>query len=432
VQVKGPLDVAFRDLIGFDSTGIAIPNYALDLGVYPRARFVAAISGFLCLANCDPTSVVGVATPYTFWCSSAENPAIFKILSIEHKSSAFPLIATPGEITAMTGGEFGLIYKENSIWRANYVGLPLVFDFKQVSLQQGTTQPRSIVRVDDDEYFVGIGGIYVVRSGTKLEPLLDSIHVRKFLFDQSFEEFSISSVLSALESENSSRVIGAYDVVSGCIFWAFLSKMTPTDFFRCDCILVYSPTEGKFSFMHGDMTTLYDGEHLPGISDYFSANDLQIGGFLSLGNRAVSSETYLVKTVLPIVKVPPELSSFGNVEVYESFFRSGTIPSSTFPGCKVGDEIIIHQVRPIFVLEKGKDAPLFRVWIEANQSMAIGDTNAIVQSADSTNRHADGWLDFDPLSGEWFKIVTAFGESANPVIKEFLGWQLVYEIAGDH
>jgi hypothetical protein len=193
VQRKMLTDNAFSPLIGFDTAGVAIPTYVADGGVYPRSRFVATINAFLCLANCDPTSVAGVAQPYTFWSSRFSQPQYFAIQSLEWQSAAFQLVATAGEITGLVGGEYGIVFKECSIMRAEYVQLPEVFDFPFITRQQGTLFPRSIVLVEDDVYFIGIGGIYRIRSGQVVEPLLEGVHVRKFMFDNYFEEFAITS-----------------------------------------------------------------------------------------------------------------------------------------------------------------------------------------------------------------------------------------------
>ena len=438
VQRKGLSDNAFSPLIGFDTAGVAIPNYATtEQGVVPRARFVATINAFLCLANCDPTSVPGVAQAYTFWCSRFSQPQYFATQKLEWQSGAFQLVSTAGELTGLVGGEYGVAFKENSIMRVEYVQLPEVFDFPFISRNQGTLFPRSIVVVEDDIYFIGIGGVYRIRAGQVVEPLLEGNNVRKFMFDSAFEEFAITSLISSLESENSARVIGGYESVTGCVFWAIHSEANDAEWFMCDSVIVFSPVEGRFSLLRGDMTgdvnEILASGRMPRAASFFPENNLKIGGFLTLGNRAVSAETYLLKTLLVINDIPPQISTWGENRTYEFFFRSNTVPASQFPGVALGQEVVIHGVRPLLVLERDKILPPYNVYIEANQSQLMDDGNGVVAVLFSAAAREDGRLDVgDPISGEFFKFALALGESEEPIVKEFHGWMVWYEPAGDH
>ena len=433
VQVKGEGDDLFRDLIGQEDAETEIADYVAMGGVYPRAKFAASINSFLCLANCDPTSVPGTSQPYSFWCSRYSQPNYFHIGLIEWQSSVFQLAATPGEITGLVGGEFGLVFKENSIWRADYVGLPQIFDFVQISWEQGTVQPRSLVKVENDVYFVGIGGIFVVRNGSAVSEIAGQGSVRKFIFDSQFEDFAISTITASLESESSVRVVGGYDAQTGCVVWAYMTQKDDSDWFKCDAVLVYSPRENRFSFLRGDGDGEYSGtDRIVSAADIFDANSFEISGFLSLGNRSTSNQTYLMKTIFAVHAIPPQVSSFSGSPVYGQMYRSDTIAASSF-GVPLGVNIEIHKVRPILAVERVAKAPPHTVWIEANESPAVGDGTGQVISKSSLDANADGWMDLGvPLSGEFFKFGLVFSEYVEPIVKEVHGWQVVYRTAGDH
>ena len=230
-------------------------------------------------------------------------------------------------------------------------------------------------------------------------------------------------------------MIGGYDTISGCIFWAIHTEANGAEWFMCDAVIVFSPTEGRFSLLRGDAkqpTGQIEEGVLPRTFTFFPNNSLKIGGFLSLGNRAVSAETYLVKTLLTVNNIPPELSTWGESTTYEFFLRSNTVPSSQFPGVQIGQEVVLHGIRPVFALERGKILPPFRIYIEANQSPAIDDGMGEQRVVDYTIAREDGRIDIDPLSGEFFKFGMFLGESDGPIVKEFHGWQVWYEPAGDH
>ncbi len=449
VQVLYDGDTLFEDLIGNDAAGVPIAGYGAAGGVVPRARYAATIGAFFCLANCDPLSVVGTATPYSFWCSRYAQPQYFHVGLSEWQSSVFQLVTTPGEITGLVGGEYGFIFKENSIWRVDYVCLPEIFSFTQISGEQGTVQPRSIIKVDNDVYFWGIGGIYVIRGGRELEEVAGQGSVRKYIFDSQFERFAITSHSADLESEASAKVIAGYDTYTGCILWSFQSRAAPDEWFNCDSVLVYSPRENRFTFLRGDMSSpVFPTDRMLDAYDLFSGNLLRMTGYLSLGNRQTSGQNYLMKTILGVRTVEPEHDDFpGQPEVvsfsgarepdhnsvYEQVYRSNTIAGSSF-GAPLGVEIEIHKVRAILAIENIEKAPRYQVWIEANQSPAVGDGTGRVIALDTQvqSPNGEGWLDLGtPISGEFFKFALAFAEYNDPIVKEVHGWQVVYRIAGD-
>jgi hypothetical protein len=288
VQVKNVGDTEFRDLIGFDNSGVAIPDYVTDGFLYPRSRFAAPINSFLCLANIDSAQAPD-GRAHTFWCSAQGDPTRFHPGSFEFKSSLFQLTATPGEITMLVGGEYGMIFKENSVWRADYVGLPLIFNFSQISAFQGTVYPRSVVVADDDIYFWGASSIFVIRE-------VSHGYVDKYLFDSVFEPMRLDANAQFDVRENDSKVIGAYDPYSECIYWYYKTS-NDSHFMNTGC-LVYNPKDNRFSVLSGELDSSghVDPDLMPTLFD-LRLRSVKATAAISLGNR-LSQSTHLTRSLL--------------------------------------------------------------------------------------------------------------------------------------
>lgn len=76
-----------------------------------------------------------------------------------------------GLISGIVGGEYGLVFQETKITRMNFTGAPDVWEFDPISEGRGCSAPRSIIKVAEDTYFWGDDGFYVVRDGSRVEPV---------------------------------------------------------------------------------------------------------------------------------------------------------------------------------------------------------------------------------------------------------------------
>lgn len=127
-------------------------------GSPPKARYIDVVKDFVVLGN--TIDATDGAVPYrvrwsalgdsTSWTPSAVTQADYQDLNADN-----------GWITGVIGGDYGIIFQEKAITRMDYIGSPVVFQFNQVEINNGTQIPGSIIRVGSLIYFIGIDGFYV-------------------------------------------------------------------------------------------------------------------------------------------------------------------------------------------------------------------------------------------------------------------------------
>jgi len=72
----------------------------------------------------------------------------------------FQDIEDGGDITGITGGEFGIILMENAIVRMSFVGSPNIFQFDTIARGVGCIEAGSVTQYAGTTYFLGADGFY--------------------------------------------------------------------------------------------------------------------------------------------------------------------------------------------------------------------------------------------------------------------------------
>jgi len=119
----------------------------------PIAKYVAVVRDFVVAANLDS----GASFNKVQW-SDINDESDW--VSGGASQSDFQIIPDGGNITGITGGEFGLIFLERAIVRMTYIGSPLFFQFDTVSKTLGCVYDNSIVKYANTSYFLGEDGFY--------------------------------------------------------------------------------------------------------------------------------------------------------------------------------------------------------------------------------------------------------------------------------
>jgi hypothetical protein len=89
--------------------------------------------------------------------------------------SDYQIIADGGDITGITGGEFGLVFLNKAIVRMSYIGSPYFFQFDTISRGLGCVEGNSIAQYAGTSYFLSDDGFYAC-DGREIIPIgLDKV-----------------------------------------------------------------------------------------------------------------------------------------------------------------------------------------------------------------------------------------------------------------
>ena len=117
----------------------------------PVAKYITTVRDFVVAANISGTPNKlqwSDINDETNWTSGAAS------------QSDYQIIADGGNITGITGGEFGLIFLERGIVRMSYVGSPYFFQFDTISRGLGCNTAGSVTQYRNISYFLADDGFY--------------------------------------------------------------------------------------------------------------------------------------------------------------------------------------------------------------------------------------------------------------------------------
>lgn len=148
----------FYDL---DSAGSV--NFEDLAGSPPNAKYIGICRDFLIGGN---VRVGGVHEQDTMAWSGFNNSEIWT-RSIATQSDRQALRGRGGSIQRVISGDVAWIFQEQSVWRQEYAGPPIVFRFDEIHTQRGTPSPWSVVRTGNLLFFYSDDGFYQIntRSG---------------------------------------------------------------------------------------------------------------------------------------------------------------------------------------------------------------------------------------------------------------------------
>ena len=162
-------------------------------GSPPKMRFLATVREFLFggVINGDV---------YTLAWSGSNNCEQWVYGTNQSDYQTFPV---GGAITGITGGEYGLVFQENRITRASYVGGNLIFQFDEISANVGCIAPRSICQYGNTVFFLSARG-FMACDGNSVTPIGDERIDRAF---RAAADTQQSAVMSATVDPVNKRVI---------------------------------------------------------------------------------------------------------------------------------------------------------------------------------------------------------------------------------
>ena len=170
----------------------------------PVAKFVTAVRDFVVCANIG----AGTSPARVQW--SDINDATDWV-SGGASQSDFQELPDGGDITGITGGEFGIVFLEKAIVRMTYIGSPLFFQFDTISRNIGCIEGGSIAQYGGFVYFLSDDGFY--RTNGQTVENIGAEKVDRFFFENA-NIGDIDTISSAVDPERN-LVIWNYTTVSG-------------------------------------------------------------------------------------------------------------------------------------------------------------------------------------------------------------------------
>lgn len=425
VQVISPGDATFDDLITSDAK--------------PQFAALAVCQNHLVGFNVSYTDT-GQGSgpdgrPDEWWCSAFDAPEDFDI-AIATGANRRPIRSPAGEIVSAVGGEFILAFKENSIHRLDYVGSGLLPDgsirptFREdvVSSTAGTKFPRSIVQVDRDVYFLDTDGFHVVRNGQYIEDIGVG-KVNRMVTDTAFELRAVQPVDTDEIPAADSVAIGAYDQLTGLIWWALRATGSdggnPNPVWRNGTWVLYNPKEDRWAVVELALDPTTETDNLTATHLWTMPSTAQAStsfargvGVLSIDGPYPLDFRYRFRRFL------------GNT-TYPAFFRTKVWTSQFMSGAEPGQEILINAIRPSYrmapeatarpdvsVLARAADDPLM-------QFDVVEDEVSLSQA------NEDMWFPLVDISGEYFQFEITVPSLLNETIREIRGIELDFQPAGE-
>ena len=167
-----------------------------------KAKNIAVVRDFVVFGNTNDSSDGSVPSRVRW---SAFNDETDYTVSASTLSD-FQDLKT-GAIVRMFGGEYGVIFQEQSVVRMTFVGAPVVFQFDEVVPGIGLIAPGAAVQVGDAVYFLSNKGFYVLEGGARARPI-GAGRVDRFVLDN-------------INDSEFDRISAAADPKSQRVFWSY-------------------------------------------------------------------------------------------------------------------------------------------------------------------------------------------------------------------
>lgn len=206
----------------------------------PRGRLAAVVGDFLVIgglaAHENGMRWSGIDNPL-FWPEPGSNDAVYSQSDIQ----VFPEGRKMQAIVSGMSTFDAIIFCETAIYRASYVGSPLIFEFSAVDKSRGTIAPRSAIHAANHVYFLAEDGFYSTDGSTVANIGVERVNL--WWRDNA-------------DDTRRHETIAVYDPVKNVIVWAFASTGCPEGI-RFDRLIFYDPALNRFSLAHHNMEWLH-------------------------------------------------------------------------------------------------------------------------------------------------------------------------------
>ncbi len=195
-------------------------------GSPPIAKRIATVRDFVMLG--DIQTGVGAGPSNVQW--SGYNNANVWVPSIATQSDFQNLFGRGGRIQRIVPGEYAVIFMEQSIFRGDYVGPPVIFQFDEVERKRGTPAPNSVAWSGGNVWYWGWDNFYHF-DGQKSTPI-SANRVSRW--------FQLNAASNAWDSMRA-----AVDRINRLVIWAFRTNASQA---QNNMLIIYNWAADKWSY----------------------------------------------------------------------------------------------------------------------------------------------------------------------------------------
>jgi len=265
------LATAVEDVVQYYDMGVSA-LFANLPGSPPQAAHIGIVGDFVVLGNL----IEGATSKPAKIAWSGFNNSETWASNTYTQADSQELLGEGGAVQRIVGGEYGVIFQENSIRRMEYVGPPFIFQIREVEPGRGTNAPNSVCFDGTSIWYWGYDGFYLF-NGQESIPI-GSEKVDRFM-------------AADLDPTQLSKFRGAVDRINGLILWTY-----PSSAVGRNRIIVYNSSIKKWALIDQNAELLFQffspGYNLdqldPLLADIDSASisvdsTAYQGGIISLG-----------------------------------------------------------------------------------------------------------------------------------------------------
>ncbi len=167
-------DIQYFDLA---TPGTAFVKYASST-LEPKAKYVAVVGEFPVFAHTSESSTL--YPNRVRWPKIAAERDFDESVANQSDHQDLP---EGGAITGITGAQgYGIVFTENMLFRMDYLGGDLIFDFNKIQNSKGCQIPASIVGYDQGAFYYSPGG-FMHYDGVSSRPIGNELVDAYFLAD---------------------------------------------------------------------------------------------------------------------------------------------------------------------------------------------------------------------------------------------------------
>jgi hypothetical protein len=191
-----------------------------DITGSPSAKYITVVRDFV---------VTGFQAPNPFrvqW-SGINNATTWTFNQVTQ--SDFQDLPDAGIVQGVTGGEYGIVLLEKSVYRMSYVGTPLIFQFDEIVRGIGCVEPGSIVQHLNQVYFLSDDGFCVCDGQTV-----------RYIGAEKIDRFFAEN----FKDSSGFKMSATVDPIRNIIVWAYPSALGVGD---VDSFLIYNFNTQKWT-----------------------------------------------------------------------------------------------------------------------------------------------------------------------------------------